>query len=124
MRRDIDLSFKKHPLTGDLASKTGSAAIRQSIINIVRTNYYDRGFNVDLGTNLDSTMFENITVITTRQIHDNISNSIRNFEPQVQLVDVEVIAEDGGNAVNVRIYYTELNKTSVETLSIDLSRVR
>lgn len=124
MRRDIDLSFKKHPLTGDLASKTGSAAIRQSIINIVRTNYYDRGFNVDLGTNLDSSMFENITVITTRQIHDNISNSIRNFEPQVQLVDVEVIAEDGGNAVNVRIYYTELNKTSVETLSIDLSRVR
>lgn len=124
MRRDIDLSFKKHPLTGDLASKTGSAAIRQSIINIVRTNYYDRGFNVDLGTNLDSSMFENITVITTRQIHDNISNSIRNFEPQVQLVDVEVIAEDGGNVVNVRIYYTELNKTSVETLSIDLSRVR
>lgn len=124
MRRDIDLSFKKHPLTGDLASKTGSAAIRQSIINIVRTNYYDRGFNVDLGTNLDSSMFENITVITTRQIHDNISNSIRNFEPQVQLVDVEVIAEDNGNTVNVRIYYTELNKTSVETLAIDLSRVR
>lgn len=124
MRRDIDLSFKKHPLTGDLASKTGSAAIRQSIINIVRTNYYDRGFNVDLGTNLDSSMFENITVITTRQIHDNISNSIRNFEPQVQLVDVEVIAEDNGDTVNVRIYYTELNKTSVETLAIDLSRVR
>ena len=124
MRRDIDISFRKHPLTGDLASKTGSAAIRQSIINIVRTNYYDRGFNVELGTNLDASMFENITVLTNRQIHDNISNAIRNFEPQVEVIDVEVIARDGSNEVDVRIYYSELNKATTESLTISLNRVR
>jgi phage baseplate assembly protein W len=111
-------------LTGDLASKTGSAAIRQSIINIVRTNYYDRGFNAELGTNLDASMFENITVLTNRQIHDNISNAIRNFEPQVEVIDVEVIARDGSNEVDVRIYYSELNKATTESLTISLNRVR
>lgn len=123
MRRDIDMSFARHPLTGDLAVKTGSSAIRQSLINIVRTNYYDRGFNVELGTNLDYSMFENISVITAKQIHDNISNSIKNFEPQVELIDVEV--KDGGaNEIYVSIYYSELNSPDVQNLVIDLSRIR
>lgn len=117
------MSFARHPLTGDLAVKTGSSAIRQSLINIVRTNYYDRGFNVEVGTNLDYSMFENITVITAKQIHDNISNSIRNFEPQVELIDVEV-KDSGGNEVYVKIYYTELNNPNVQNLVIDLSRIR
>lgn len=123
MRRDIDLSFKKHPLTGDLAVKTGSSAIRQSLINIVRTNYYDRGFNVDMGTNLDASMFDNIGLTTARQIHDNISNAIRNFEPQVELIDIEV-RDTGGNEVAVKIYYTELNNPTTQTLIVDLSRIR
>lgn len=123
MRRDIDMSFKRHPLTGDLAVKTGSSAIRQSLINIVRTNYYDRGFNIELGTNLDGSMFENISVVTAKQIHDNISNSIKNFEPQVELIDVEV--KDGGaNEVFVKIYYTELNNPNTQNLVIDLGRIR
>lgn len=123
MRRDIDLSFARHPLTGDLAVKTGSSAIRQSLINIVRTNYYDRGFNVEVGTNLDYSMFENITVITAKQIKDNISNSIKNFEPQVELIDVEV-RDNGGNEIYVKIYYTELNNPNTQNLVIDLSRIR
>lgn len=123
MRRDIDLSFKMHPLTKDLAQKTGSSAIRQSLINIVRTNYYDRGFNGELGTNLDGSMFENITVLTTRQIHDNIENSIRNFEPHVELIDVEV-KNLSDNEVVVKIYYTELNNPDTQSLVIDLGRVR
>lgn len=123
MRRDIDLSFKKHPLTGDLATKTGSSAIRQSLINIVRTNFYDRGFNVEMGTNLDASMFENIGLTTARQIHDNIENAIRNFEPQVELIDIEV-RDTGGNEVSVKIYYTELNNPTTQTLIVDLSRIR
>lgn len=123
MRRDIDLSFKKHPLTGDLATKTGSSAIRQSLVNIVRTNYYDRGFNVEVGTNLDSSMFENIGLTTARQIHDNIQNAINNFEPQVELIDIEV-KDTGGNELVVRIYYSELNNPTTQTLVMDLSRIR
>ena len=123
MRRDIDLSFKRHPLTGDLATKTGSSAIRQALINIVRTNFYDRGFNVEVGTNLDASMFENIGLTTARQVHDNIQNAINNFEPQIELIDIEV-KDTGGNELVVRIYYSELNNPTTQTLVIDLSRIR
>jgi len=123
MRKDIDLSFKTHPLTGDLATKSGSSAVRQSLINIVRTNYYDRGFNVELGTNIDGALFENITLLTANQLKTNISNSIRNFESGVELIDVEVY-DSGNNDIEVRIYYTELNDPNEQSVSIPVSRIR
>lgn len=123
MRKDIDLSFKPHPLTGDLSTKTGSSAIRQSLINLIRTNYYDRGFNVEVGTNIDRSLFEHITVLTGQQLRDNISNTIRNFEPQVELLDVEV-HDAGNNEIKIKILYTELNNPKEQTLVIDLERIR
>lgn len=123
MRKDIDLSFNRHPLTGDLAVKSGSSAVRQSLINIIRTNYYDRGFNVDLGTNIDASLFESNSVLTNRTLHENITNAINNFEPQVELSAVNVI-NDGENELTVKIYYTELNNPNEQSLIIDLIRVR
>lgn len=123
MRKDIDLSFKTHPLTGDLAVKTGSSAIRQSLINLVRTNYYDRGMNVEVGTNTDGALFENITILTTNQMRTNISNTIRNFEPDVELIDVTV-RDNGANDIDVTIYYTEMNNPNEQSVSISVSRVR
>lgn len=123
MRKDIDLSFKTHPLTKDLAVKTGSSAIKQSLINLVRTNYYDRGMNVEVGTNTDGALFENITLLTTNQLRTNISNTIRNFEPNVELIDVEVV-DNGANDIDVKIYYTELNNPNEQMVSVSVSRVR
>lgn len=122
-RRDIDFSFKPHPLTGDLATKTGSNAIRQSLINIVRSNYYSRGFNTEFAGNIDGSMFEVMTSLTAQSIRDNIDNAIRNFEPQVELIDVEV-HDRGANDVDVKIYYTELNDPTERSVSIELSRIR
>jgi phage baseplate assembly protein W len=121
--KDIDFAFVPHPLTGDLATKTGSNAIRQSVINLVRTNYYNRGFNVEVGSNLDAIMFENYDLLTSQQLKQNIDNVIRNFEPRVILEDVEVI-NIGPNEIKVTIYYTELNDADVKSLTIDLQRVR
>lgn len=123
MRKDIDLSFKVHPLTGDIATKTGSSAIKQSLVNLVRTNYYDRGMNVEVGTNVDASLFENITVLTAQTLRTSIFNTIRNFEPNVELIDVEVL-DSGGNEIDIRIYYTELNNPTEQAVSISLSRVR
>jgi hypothetical protein len=121
--KDIDFSFRPHPLTGDVAVKTGSAAIAQSLKNIIRTNYYDRGFNVELGTNIDGSLFENITALTQQRLKDNIINSVSNFEPRVSLIDVKV-DQSGDNGLSITLYYNELNNPSDKTLTIDLSVVR
>lgn len=122
-RIDIDFSFKRHPLTGDIAVKKGSAAIRQSIRNIVLTNYYERGFNVELASNLTASLFENASVLMMQQIKDNIQNALTNFEPNVELIDVEVIDNDD-NSMSVTIYYHEYNNPEVQETTISLVRLR
>lgn len=123
MRTDIDLSFKKHPLTGDLSIKSGSSAIRQSMINIVRTNFYDRGMNVNFGTNIEGALFENITLLSATMIKTNIGDAIKNFEPDVDLLEVQVV-DNGNNDIDVKIYYTELNNPNVLNVTVILNRIR
>lgn len=123
MRRDIDFSFKRHPLTGDLATKTGSSALKQSIRNIVLTNFYERGFNVELASNLNASLFENVGTLMLQQIRDNITNALNNFEPDCELLDVEVIDNDD-NSITVTIYYNEFNNPDTQSISIELARLR
>lgn len=123
MRRDIDFSFKRHPLTGDIATKTDSTALKQSIRNIALTNYYERGFNVELASNLNASLFENVGNLMLQQIRDNITNSLNNFEPDCELIDVEVIDNDD-NSITVTIYYNEFNNPDTQSVSIELARLR
>lgn len=124
MAYDIDFSFKPNPLTGDLSTKNSrTTAIRQSIINLVRTNYYNRGFNVEVGTNVDASLFENATNLTAVQLKQNIMNCLENFEPRVIAQDVEVYNFDD-NTLRVNIVYKELNQADVLNLPLDLSIVR
>jgi hypothetical protein len=121
--KDIDFSFKPHPLTGDIATKSGNSAVQQSLRNLIRTNFYDRGFNVEVGSNIDFSLFENITSLTQQQLKDNITNVIQNFEPRVSLIDVAV-KQVGDNDLSVTLYYTVLNNPSEQVLTIDLSVIR
>lgn len=124
MRKDIDFNFTRHPLTGDLVTKSGSSAIRQSIINIVRTNFGDRGFNVELMTNVDFSLFEPMTLATGNVLRTNIENSIRNFEPDVEIIDVEVRDSPNDNLIYIRIYYNEINNPEDMSVDIAIRRVR
>ncbi len=123
MRRDIDFSFKRHPLTGDLATKTDSSALKQSIRNIVLTNFYERGFNVEVSSNLNASLFENVGNLMLQQVRDNISNALANFEPDCELLDVEVIDNDD-NSISVTIYYNEFTNPDTQSISIELARLR
>lgn len=123
MRKDISFNFKPHPLTGDLVVKTGKLAIQQALVNIVRTNAYERGFNVEVMTNIDFSLFENITLLTGKQLKDNITNAIQNFEPGVELQDVQVF-ESADNELSINIIYNEANNTNTDELVIALRRAR
>lgn len=119
MRKDIDLSFNKHPLTGDLSVKKGSSAIKQALRNIVLTNFYERGYNTEFGTDVKASLFENnIDGVTAQGIRQNIINAIENYEPQVDIIDVTVESTDQGNGLNIQIFYQELNNPVEQELTV------
>jgi len=120
--RDIDLNFRPHPLTGDVSIKTDSNAVKQSVINIIKTNYYERGFNTTLGSNIIDSLFDNITELTIVTLKEAIIQTLNNHEPRVEVQDVHV-TESGDNGIQVTIIYNELNREDDLSLTIDLKRI-
>ena len=62
--KDIPLSFTAHPVTGNVKALTNRDAVKQSVKNIVLTNFYERPYSPNLGGNILSQLFENMDSIT------------------------------------------------------------
>ena len=103
--KDISLSFEPHPVTKDLAILKNERAISRSIRNIVETIPTERYFDPDFGSNVRSSLFENIDFGIVGVIESQILESIANYEPRVDNVNVEVLPEFDNNAVEVTIVY-------------------
>ena len=103
--KDISMSFQSNPLNGDLIALKNESAISRSIRNIVFTSPGEKFFNPDFGSQLYAVLFENIDDISALRIKDEIRQSIINFEPRVDLIDVKVSPDFDNNAFNVTIIY-------------------
>lgn len=123
MRKDIDFNLTPHPVSGDISIKKDSNAIKQSIKNIVMTSFYERGFNVAFGTDTKGSLFELVSTLEAQALGDKIKSSIKNFEPQAEVVDVYVINNDN-NELSATIIYTEFNNPEETQVVINLERLR
>lgn len=124
-RTDIDFNFRPHPLTGDIPLKRGSSAIIQSLKNIVLTSFYERGFNVVFGTSVRSSLFELYSALDLLTMKDYIKEAIRNFEPDVEVMDIVVTnAVEEDHSIDVTILYTEFHDPEVRSVEMKLSRIR
>jgi len=114
--KDISLSFTPHPVTKDLPVLTNERAITRSVRNLVETIPTERFFNSILGTNIRDSLFENFERSTVMVIEDQVRNTIRNFEPRVGEIGVEVNALMDNNTLEVKVLF-EINGLDVPTQS-------
>ena len=103
--KDISMSFETNPLNDDLVSLTDTSAIARSIRNIVFTSPGEKFFNPDFGSRISESLFENIDDITAAVIIDEIRESIDNYEPRVDLLDVQAFPDYDNNSFDVTIIY-------------------
>ena len=114
--KDISLSFTPHPVTKDLPVLTNERAITRSVRNLVETIPTVRFFNSILGTDIRDSLFENFERSTVMVIEDQVRNTIRNFEPRVGEIGVEVNALMDNNTLEVKVLF-EINGLDVPTQS-------
>ena len=114
--KDISLSFSPHPVTKDLPVLTNERAITRSVRNLVETIPSERFFNSILGTDIRDSLFENFERSTVMVIEDQVRNTIRNFEPRVGEIGVEVNALMDNNTLEVKVLF-EINGLDVPTQS-------
>ena len=103
--RDISMTFKKNPVNDDLVSIRNENAIARALRNIVYTIPGEKPFQPEFGTDINRSLFENMTPISAGIIEDQIRNSITRFEPRVRLVSVRVIPNYDNNEYEVVINY-------------------
>ena len=103
--KDISMTFQANPLNNDLIAIKDANAIARSVKNIVFTLPGEKFFNPTFGSRISRTLFENIDDITASVIVDEIKESIRNFEPRVELLDVQAFPNFDNNQFDVTIIY-------------------
>jgi phage baseplate assembly protein W len=121
---DLDLTFKRTPVTGDVAMRYNEQAVIASVRNLLLTNFYERPFQPDVGSNLTGLLFEPATNITASILSDEIKSVITNYEPRAILNSIEVTLAPDENAFNVRMSFFIGNNTAPTNVSLLLQRSR
>ena len=103
--KDISMSFKFNPLSGDLIALKNENAIARAVRNIVLTSPGEKLFDPEFGSNISEILFENVDEITAVSIEDEIKNCLNNYEPRVKLTDVIVTPNFDENQFDVKIIY-------------------
>ena len=103
--KDLSMSFKYNPLSGDLIALKNENAIARAVRNIVSTSPGEKFFDPDFGSSVSEILFENVDDITAVSIQDEIRNCLNNYEPRVDLVNVDVNPNFDENQFDVKITY-------------------
>ena len=121
---DLDLNFTPHPVTGDVGFKKDENAVKQAVKNLVLTQNFERPFHSEIGSSLRSLLFEPATPMTKEILRKTISDTITNFEPRVDLIDVEIRYTLDDTAVDVKIIFKIVNTFTPIDVNLTLERTR
>ncbi|MBA41959.1 MAG: hypothetical protein CMC69_01850 [Flavobacteriaceae bacterium] len=103
--KDISLSFKPHPVTKDLPILINERAIIRSVRNLVETIPTERFFNPDIGSDIRDSLFENFHPTLQTIIEDQIIETITNYEPRVENINVQLDPYTDQNAFDVTVFF-------------------
>jgi phage baseplate assembly protein W len=120
---DLDLNFTAHPVTKDIVLRYDENSIKTSLKNLILTSNYERPFHSEIGSPIKRLLFEPATPMLAVVIKRAIVDTVNNFEPRVQLLDVNVQVSDN-NSVLVNIEFKILNTERPLTLDLVLERTR
>lgn len=134
---DFMTDLDPHPITEDLVRARNESAVRLSLQNLLRTNYGERLFNSDIGSNIYSSLFEPNDSIIEADLRSHILDTIKNNEPRVVVLDLSVetgkqtslvsgtlISQENENSISVTITFMIVNTLQPQTVTVTLSRVR
>ena len=123
--KDINLNFTKHPITGDISKLTNVEAVKRSVRNLVNTNFYERPFHPEIGSDVRAILFEPVTPVTADVLKRYVEDVIGNFEPRAEVISVNVNANPDSNSYGVEIQFYIVNASSgLETVNLFLERLR
>ena len=120
---DIDLTFTPKP-AGDIYKKLEAADVKQSVKNLLLTNYTDKPFRMGFGGNLNDFLFELDTDTDFDLLADQIIQAVDLHEPRAQVLRVDANDYPERNEVAVTVEFQVLSTSELVVLDLTLTRLR
>jgi phage baseplate assembly protein W len=118
---DLNFFISKNPFTSDFAIRKDNNAIKQSIKNIVLTNFGERPFLRNFGTDIYNSVFEHPELVEF-YVDQNLRIAINKYEPRIKLIDIVYTTSDQN--VDVEISYSITSLNTIDTFKIEIARTR
>lgn len=121
---DLDFNFTAHPVNGDIVRRFDESAVKNALKNLILTSNYERPFHSEIGSPIKRLLFEPATPMLEVLINRAIVDTVTNFEPRVELLNVDVVVSEDEYNVYVSIEFRIINTTQPLTLDLTLERTR
>ena len=104
--KDINLSFKKHPITNDLMVIKDEDAIKRSVHNIILTIVGEKPFVNDFGSIINQSLFELDSGLNAIGIENQITSALNQYEPRIRIDNVEIDVDGSNHEMSARVNYS------------------
>jgi phage baseplate assembly protein W len=121
---DFHKDLTQSPVNFDLARKIDEESIKESLRNLILTDRGERLFQPDIGSDIRKLLFENITAATVETIKDLVRTTIRNYEPRINLIGVDVLTSIDSLQIDIVITFNIINRIEPIEFTVTLDRVR
>ena len=122
--KDIDLNFRRHPITKDLVKRQGELVVRQSIMSLLMTSPGERLFQPGLGSGIYNMLFEPMGSMVSIRLERSISSIINKYESRFIVTSVGVVPAFNENGYNITVVGTIINTNEEVKIDFFLERLR
>ncbi len=98
--------------------------MRNSVKNLILTNFGERPFQSKLGSNVTALLFEPADQFTAIQMKKEIDRLLKDHEPRVNAVKIKILDDVDANAYRVSIKFNVITQNTTTEVELGLQRLR
>ena len=103
--KDLSYSLFANPMSGDVGKKTGAAAVKGAIVSILKTNYNERLFDPEFGTDIRGSLFEPMNPLTEERMKKKVEVALARHEPRAEVLGITVKAQEEQNRYEISVVF-------------------
>ncbi|MBL4738276.1 MAG: GPW/gp25 family protein [SAR324 cluster bacterium] len=115
--RDLAFSMFANPMSGDIGKKTGAAAVKGAIVSILKTNFNERLFAPEFGSNIRGLLFEQMNPITEQRMKKEVESAVARHEPRAEVLGVSVKAQEEQNRYEISVVFNVASEAETQKLT-------
>ena len=115
--RDMAFSMFANPMSGDIGKKVGASAVKGAILSILKTNYNERLFAPEFGSNIRGLLFEQMNPITEQRMKKEVESAVARHEPRAEVLGVSVKAQEEQNRYEISILFNVASVAEIQKIT-------